>query len=346
MAENMNLFDMFDFGMEDVPVTEVNEEKKEAKEKKKTPKSSKPKKEVKISLPCKVTTSFSEPIEVPMELGAVSISVAELKEKLATEYGYVCFKHRNYVAKQTKDGAVYLGLSSKDSLAVTDAATQIVSFPVTVCHGMTNAVYEGDMFPGLDEDEVSLSDVTMKFVETNPEFKGLDFSYDADASVIMPVFKQVGVTDKVNAPSTLSVNGVVEDVAEEHAGKKPDEFLQARGLGKTEGVCQYALRYADSSKENYLAVLEVAEKATESTVKAKTVEEKYRLPLKLTVAGIGIDLTSEDFSGKEKVTQKEVISLCETRYKSLFKDAKRTPQFTYSSELSALEIAFTSGKKG
>ena len=202
------------------------------------------------------------------------------------------------------------GASSLKNSAVFNENTQ----KVTVCFGDLKAEFEPSDFAGKDADEICLEDVSNKFEEINPAFKGA--TYQISGNIITINMTQAApIKDDAEVLKLFNEGGVKElkfsEIKEDFAIDGAEIVLH-----KTSDT--YFLSYKTDKRISY---------KTSAANSKKTVAEakvKVNLPVKLSIPLISenFELTSGHFSGKEKVSCDDIVDLLKQRF-SIFGNSSR-----------------------
>lgn len=245
-----------------------------------------------------------------------------------------------------------------------DSAVQdsiLVNMPMNVCFGEKRMELDADDFPGLDKDEISISDVHERWSTIHPECEGNGLSYDPRLGVATPCFSEVikNKQKNINLPVTVSIWGETITVTQQDIG--------VIGVITCEQLCEYlstaySMQYNETELslyecgEAFYAKLNAKKKAqpfncddyfVDKKAKVVNVKEKYRLPFTLHMANFNISasLNAEDFGGKEKVDQEEIMDYVKNRY-PMFRSSDRKADILYLKDKNIVSVAAMSGKKG
>ena len=189
---------------------------------------------------------------------------------------------------------------------------------------------------GMEEQEVSVFDAVKKYEELHPEFKGCSLKINGkDACPVFDSKHKVEIKDIKGNISFFSVDGIQEMPA-----------ADAFELLKEEGV---TLSFYKSDSDIYFVERKGAESLTVSiakSVKTEKAKELYKLPLTLYVPYMGdsYSLTSNDFAGKERIEEKDVVDYLKPLYR-VFNTNKKVTVY-YEKALNKVSVAITSGTKG
>ena len=246
------------------------------------------------------------------------------------------------IAKLTTGGESII-YSNPFAATITDD-DQAVPFKdgrVTVVCGMQKAEYVIADFDGMEEKDISVLDLTEKFIETHHEFAGC--ALRVEDGIAIPCFENsLGDAEKEAESFKVWQDGRITEMtgADFHLAFDPtDKKVKLNLYRSQEGVV------FPSYIGNYCSV-SVSDFGLESR-KMSTVEEKYRLPFTLTLATFNkdVEVTAEHFGGKSAVTQEDVLAALARSYK-VFGQSNRKFDFFYDKKNNVLSVAIVSGKKG
>lgn len=228
------------------------------------------------------------------------------------------------------------------------ADSQQVTLPVVILDGELRMELSTENFVGLDEDEISISDLIEKWIEVNPSYAGCGMYYSSEYGVATPVFDPV--LNNISLPASVSVYGESTLLSETEFLKSSvpgKEIIGTLNLLDTEAVlCK--------GNDNYFVSFQSKkgisfDKSTYSngTKEVNSVVEKYALPFTIHLANFGIDIqvSENDFPQKHKVTQEEILHFLTPNYK-MFGANDRKADFIYLKDKNILSIASISGRKG
>lgn len=259
-------------------------------------------------------------------------------------------------------------------LKTPDTSTQdnyLLTFPengeIVVADGLLQAPITQAVI-GKDADECCVADLAEKFSEVNPSYADCNINYDAKVAVAVPVFE--GKVDEISVPATVTLFGNKIEISEtDYAfGKiKAADVVKLYAPFDTKGAEFTFGSLADGSyvvlfkkgKAPYVQMLDKISLQSLKDAPVKEIEEKYALPF-LCVATSSdqrFTATSEMFSGKAKVTQKEVLELLSKSRTDLdpaligfkiYASSDRQFTFVYGGEGDSrkLVVSAVSGKKG
>ena len=353
--DNVNLFDAFGFDFGDLK-EEAKEEKKEAKkEAKKAPTKKAEKKTAKKSSAkdTEAETKVDLPLSVKLPYKTLTISedVKTVRDAFAKvwELGY---KEISLLSWGIENAILYCGLGAVlHKAAGNDAIDLSEKKNVEICAGDLRCTYSSEHFEG--EEEVSVDMVTEKFVSENPKFTAVEWLYDNQTQVLMPIFAEIPAkTVEKDAAGTgmeaLSVYGTKTALSSESEAKisdLPEEI--GEGYTYTFGQCDKTLMAYLKVPAKNLPVKVRDEWAVNETKAAHKVAEKYPLPVQLYLYTFGktMELTSEQFPGKEKITEEDVRSFLKSDI-AAFGESNRRFDFLYSKQTNTLSVGISSGTKG
>lgn len=331
---------------------EPDKSKKTAKESSKNKSS---KKTEKVSLPI---TCYGRNFKVEIPAGPISneISIDELVKRLY-EMGYKEVAHPsvNPIKSSKCNGLWFSSPSAGSKESSTVGFIKDKAETLTITDGMEQMEISLNDFPGEEANEISTLEVWQKFEANFPAYAAQTLSIDIKSMVAVPVFAtKVTDNEKVELPCNVHVYGqsitlTEDDFILEEGDVSPKQIISKVIEGDTPTAL---LKKAEDS--NYFVefsgtMIPVNRKSLEVNSSAKVVDAvvKYSLPLNVYFVTLNqnIELTSEHFNGKEKVLEKDVISLLGNTY-SLLKNRDRNIDTYYSKEQNILSVALTSGKKG
>ncbi len=209
---------------------------------------------------------------------------------------------------------------------------------VTVQLGEVSCDISHTMFDGMDEDELTVYDVTEKFVELHPEFSGCSLRYHAGLSVATPVF-----SDKASLPKEGSVRIWSEGEIKEYLAGEATALFEGYSFGKSGDL--YFPRKELQKGEKSIRLTD--EDLSIPKDLHKQAVEKYHLPVQLFLENFGIrkEITSGDFDGKEKITKEDLLDYLKPQFKA-FSSPGRNIDIFYDKAHKILGVALISGKKG
>lgn len=353
--EQMNFFDAF--GLEDdffgsattveaKPAKAAKKEEKKAPAKKEAGKATTPaakaSKDFDVKLPvCVKARSFKvDAFKIGEAASAKASKVWEELEKAYPQFGIKAFK----LAYVRELNAIFVC----DGFLASDMGTAVFkdeNSVVKVCDGSLTCELTPAEWPEEDPGEVTLGELTERFVAANPSYDGCGLYFDAESDIAYPVFN-ANVSAKTGDVVTVIVGGEPKEIAVEDGSSIYDERIPGVMVtvkAPKTGADGYVTYSSTSSKSTQVYAKEVG------TVKeaAKTAEKKYPLPMTLMVANFNAtyQLTPEMFDGKARVT-KEEITKGMAKVDALFGDADRKIEYVYSENRNVMSCMFVSGKKG
>lgn len=219
-----------------------------------------------------------------------------------------------------------------------DRTVPFVDGKITVVIGEQKAEYTPEDFDGTEEAEISILDLTEKYVETHLEFQGM--SLCAEAGLAVPVLE--AAKEEEGDSVSLWQNGSVRELPKEEFHLAMDvaddkvELISYRSENRTVFAC-----YKGESVSSSCTDFGVSKGNT------KVAEEKYHLPFTISLANFNknFSVTQEHFPGKRSVTQEEVLSVLKKSYK-MYAQKDRKIDWIYDKKAGILSVAVSSGKKG
>ncbi len=211
--------------------------------------------------------------------------------------------------------------------------------------GMKAASFDPSNFEGKDKEEITLADVRDKFVELNPDFKGCDLAFVPGPNVAMPVFSAKRVVklseEKAETLKFWSDSEIKDFSKSEAVALYPEDEYEV--LRSKAGV-YFAMPTLKKDTEYVSIQKSFFGVETKTSEKAK---EYYRLPAKIWLEQYGqnIEVGSEMFGGKEKVTKDDVINFLKPNYKA-FQSKSRQFDVFYDEDQALISVYMVSGKKG
>ena len=200
---------------------------------------------------------------------------------------------------------------------------------------------------GVDADELTLYDVTEKFIELHQEYKGAGLKYSPSAKVAVPVFSDKLDAESLEANTEYTVFG--SDGNKELTGSEITSFYKDYVFYKSETGIIFAQPEAPSGKGKPVPVTVTLKPADLglTEVKEKKAVEKYSMPLEICLGNYNqsIKVTSDDFGGKDKVEKEDILNYLRPQYRA-FKSKSRKFDFAYNKATSQLAVMITSGEKG
>lgn len=358
----MDLFEMFGMSGDEFFGTEETKKpvkKAEKKPEKKAENKSSKSNGFKVTLPASVK---ARGFEVTVE-GEGEITSEQLCEKLY-ELGYEEMHIRGISMVLAPNGIVYLcdngvvasardkaifelpEAENEDEGEDTEAATDTEALKVVLVSGMRKIEFTPDVFGSeKDPSEVSVKDLLEKTAELWPDSKGCEVCVTDGYAYLL----SVTVDDKVlPAGTAIRIGDRVEVLEDEIETAKVGEiYLGKLTDGTTARVVKvgkdYYLSYSSGGKAKTFSAFA----STASGKSEKKAVVKYSLPLTIysSLFGVSYPVTSEDFGGKEKITEEEVKNFLKPRIPSLFSSDHKIA-FFYSEERKMLSCSIVSGKKG
>lgn len=222
-----------------------------------------------------------------------------------------------------------------------DEAVQFVGGVFTVALGQHRVELSADMFDDLEEDEISVYDVTRKYVELNPDFKGCGLS--VAKGIAAPVFSEQKEKDELPETVRVYADGAVQEMEKEEffSSLPADDAVEVQIFASSTG----ALFTSYVTKER----VAVKPEDFDLKVDAKKVAERYKLPFTLRMITFNTrqELTSEDFGGKSAVTKDELLEYLKAqRIGGKVFQQDRQIEVYYDENNAIVSVAIVSGKKG
>ena len=213
---------------------------------------------------------------------------------------------------------------------------------VTVMLGEQRATYTTEDFDGLEKEEISIFDLTCKFIETHPEFKGCGLKFDSLAQVAMPVFdKKIKFADVCKPENKFYNNSQFENINIDTFDDcyKNEDFKPVYHISDSNNV------FISTTLKNRITFT-AKDAGLEGTSTNKKIKEVYRLPFTLWIETYGTkrNCTAEDF-GKDVVTKEEVIDYLK-RYYRAFNSKTKKFDIAYDRASHIVGVALVSGEKG
>ncbi len=213
---------------------------------------------------------------------------------------------------------------------------------VTIMLGEQRATYTAEDFEGMEKEEISIFDLTIKFIESHPEFKGCGLKFDALAKVAMPVFdkhltkKQVSELPRKFYKDSAFSECQLSDLDDCYAS---DDFKPVYGKSDNDNI------FISLSLKNRISFT-AKDAGLDGTASPKKIKEVYRLPFTLWIETYGTKraCTVADF-GKEVVTKEDVIDYLKNYYR-IFKSQTRKFDIQYDRNSHVVGVAVISGEKG
>lgn len=339
-----NLFDLFGDLFDGY---KPEDEQKEAKGKKTT--TAKDKKE--LAKEQKAETLVKLPVNVYgrnfliENFGEGEKTLAELQRMLSGESLYPELRSKAFISFYQEDTAsVYIGI--KSGLHAADwqgeDGKEQLDFTYMICDGSSR-------FQMDDEGDISLEDLWRRFIQCFPEYETYSPYVDKEAGIIIPLPNE---KERISIPTenqSVILYALGESITCDN-GIDMQVVRSLAGFSKKPADIQYEF-YQDGVNDVRLCIF--AKSGSSSSVAASkkgvTLEDKdeYSLPLTCFMAtwGASFSLTSDDFGGKEKVSQNDIKKHFEPMY-SIFSDKSRKASYIYVKETNTLSIAFFSGTKG
>lgn len=333
MADQLNLFDLFEdtFG-EDTVITEVAAAKEEKKSEKKA--SKKEVKVEKITLP--VTVYASQWKEEIAEIdGKTEVTLDELKDYLVAE-GYVEIK-ASFTEVVKEDEGVVVGISG---VSTSYPQTPILGEEFTVATGQYTMTLNAEAdFEGLEK---NLGVVAKKWEEQYPQYAGTKLITDLSGGFGYPIVgEEVGENLSAGAKKYY-YNGAVQEI-ELTEETSIDDFVK-----KVTGIAGGKIYLADdvyfvtlcrrSTKKGGKAT------STTKTPAAKKEVKKFTLPFTATFTHCADKtISTEQFPDKTEVTEDEFIAWLSNVSEEYTQDKT---ELLYFKEDNVVEVRLRSAKRG
>ncbi len=237
----------------------------------------------------------------------------------------------------------------------------LVNMPMSICAGEKRMELDMDDFPELDKDEISVLDIHERWIAVHPEDEGSGLSYNPQLGVATPYISKTGIQEQKNIelPVRVSILGDIITITQQDVG--------IPGTITCGQLCEYlstsySLKYqeAELSLFDYGGILLAGFRTGKKTqtfgidayfvdkgAHTKKVKEKYMLPLTLYMANfnISVPLSPEDFEGRGKIEQEEILGYVKNKY-PMFRSSDRKIDILYYKERNMVSVAAMSGKKG
>lgn len=213
---------------------------------------------------------------------------------------------------------------------------------VTVMLGEQRATYTPEDFEGMEKEEISIFDLTIKFIETHPEFKGCGLRFDPLSKVAMPVFdKKIKFGDVAKPENKFYFNSQFSNINIDTFDDcyKSEDFKPVYHISDSKNV------FISTTLKNKISFT-AKDAGLEGTAPSKKIKEVYRLPFTLWIETYGTKraCTAEDF-GKDVVTKEEVIDYLKNYYR-IFRSQTRKFDIAYDRNSHVVGVAVVSGEKG
>ncbi len=252
---------------------------------------------------------------------------AGFSELAASGTLYTCKDNRNILIVKG------ISLSGNDD-------SEVIPKKVVVSTGLVKAEYEASDFDGKDADEVSVRDLTEKFVESYPDFAGCRLKLSRAAGACVPFFTKKAKIENDQAYRVWSTQEIVQVKGSELLSLYGSSEYDVEFFMSDTGVLfpSYSTKSMTSLSEADLGLKKGA---------AKKAVEKYPLPARLYIQALGESIEAEPsmFGGKEKVTSGEVVEFLKTRHR-VFNQGDRKFDVIFDDESNTISVAILSGKKG
>ncbi len=326
------MFGQFGFNFFDGGVTTVEEPKKEEK---KADKANAPKdfsKKVVGPVLCVGSgwayTYGEEGKRYGVSVVAKALFEAGYTEVAASGMVYTCKENKNILLVKG------IGISANDD-------AEVIPKKVTVATGLVKAEYEAKDFTGKDADEISVRDLTEKYVESYPDFAGCKLKLSRAAKVCVPAFsKKAEIKDDQDYRVWSTEETVVV---------KGSEIMQL--FGSSDYDVEFYISDTGVLFPSYYTKSSAVVSESDLGLKkasSKQAVEKFKLPANIYITAIGQTYENVDssmFGGKDKVTQEQVIEFLKERHR-VFSQSNRKFDVIYDVETNTISVAIMSGKKG
>lgn len=344
MSDDLDLADDDDEGVEEEETTSTPTPTKKKSKKAKDADGT-----VKVSLPT-VVNGRNWSVEID-EFGEITLN--ELVKRVY-DMGFVEVAHPDVLPIIGITGSVYFKYPSTETAS--DVNVIIPSAGYTVAEGMEQLPVEN--IEGMEVSEYSVFDMQEQWTSQFPAFSTATLAIDNETAVAVPVYSRAA--DEIALPIKVVKFGTVTE-------------LTAEVMGKNTMSAEDILSYVASSEKEQLNCflykmssdiycVEVTEKSPTKAVKAldrkyavkntgATNNEKAKvfvtLPVNVWFATVNqqINLTSDHFEGKSKVTEAEVLEYLKSMY-SILRNKDRRVDVLYSKEQNIFSVALVSGSKG
>lgn len=346
--ENFSFFDELGLG----PVGEPKEEPKKAAKKEKKPAAKKEtSKCFSVKLPVTVLARGFR-YEIADE-GTGSMEISQVFKELY-DAGYVEVSIDGIsCAYDDEKGILYIttnGLLSDDENTLVEFKEGVI----TVVDGMHKCELSLDSFSGKDEDEITVLDVSERWIATDGRYQGCRLVI-ADMYAYPCFNADLAAEAQINLPCDILVNG--EWITLSDGDFAVDVVHSSDVIKKLAGEANNAVEmvlYSNANQSAYFLGYKQKKAAsvkkgcvTSSKGAKKVAQEKYALPLQVFIATFGrtYNIGPDDFEGKSKVTLQNVRNHFKSVHK-IFADESRKLDAIYIEEENLLSLNFISGKKG
>lgn len=238
-----------------------------------------------------------------------------------------------------------------------------VDMPVTICAGENRMELTAGDFPDYDSDEISVGLIKERWTANNPAYEGCGLIYEPKCAVAAPTLpeKKINMKKEFELPMKVSIFGETITITNEDLGitgladgKAIRDYLcskyslvmdTAELLLKDSGEMVFAEYHC--KKEGKGISFGKAEYYVNENAQLSDVTEKYVLPITLYMANFNysIWLTPEEFGGKDKVEQADVLKIA-AKYCPTLQSADRKADVLYLKDKKIVSVAVMSGKKG
>ncbi|WP_161487343.1 hypothetical protein [Butyrivibrio hungatei] len=212
---------------------------------------------------------------------------------------------------------------------------------VTVLSGENRASYQTCDFGELEAEEVSVFDLSLKYVESHPDFKGCSMNVDTAICSATPVFtKKVTLVDDK------------EYTVYDDSGNQTMTGAQIKSLYPEKDVTIVA--YTSDANVLFIGattksrlIVSRSDLGIEGESKSVKTKELYRLPFVLWIETYGTkaQLTADDFSGKVVVDKNDIVDYLKNYYR-IFRSQSRKFDISYDRNSGIVGVAVVSGEKG
>lgn len=241
-----------------------------------------------------------------------------------------------YTCKDNKNILIVkgIGISASDD-------SEVIPKKITVSTGLVKAEYEASDFAGKDADEVSVRDLTEKYVESYPDFAGCGLKLSRAAKVCVPYFsKKAEIKDDQdyrvwNTEEIAVVRG--SELMKLYGSEDYDVEFYISDTGLL--FPSYSTKTATSVNESDLGLKKAS---------SKKAVEKFQLPCNIYISTTGQTHGNVDasmFGGNSKITKEQVIEFLKQHHK-VFGQGNRKFDVIYDEDTNTIAVAIMSGSKG
>ncbi|WP_026653348.1 hypothetical protein [Butyrivibrio proteoclasticus] len=212
---------------------------------------------------------------------------------------------------------------------------------VTILSGENRASYQTSDFGDLEAEEVSVFDLSLKYVESHPDFKGCSLCVDTAIESATPVFtkKVTLVDDKDYAVYSDGGNQTL-------TGAQIKNLYPEKDVTVVAYTSDADILFIGATTKNRVTASR-SDFGIEGESRSVKTKELYRLPFVLWIETYGTkaQLTADNFGGKAVVDKNDIVDYLKNYYR-IFRSQSRKFDISYDRNAGIVGVAVVSGEKG